>query len=153
MPPAARGWPRTCCLVLLRVRRKPRRCQSFCLHTVPVAQLASAGVMHPEALVLVCTTICSSHFSSVSGAIYWRKTVCRKKPVGFVPMHKALLLRDLHSLCSSSTCSELQGCLLAYKWDLMSCPDCSQISDFLLSFQTVKLLFGEFWALLTHRSC
>lgn len=36
---------------------------------MPVAQLASVGVRHPEALVLVCTTICSSHFSSVSGAI------------------------------------------------------------------------------------
>lgn len=88
------GRLRTCCLVLLRAGRKPKRCQGFCLCTVPAAHPASVGVMHPEVLLLVCGTIFSSHFSGVLGAIYWWKTTCGKKPMDFARTRKALPPRD-----------------------------------------------------------
>lgn len=124
VPPAPRGWPCACCPLLLRACRRPKRCQAFCTHPVPPVQLNLIGVMHSEVLVLVCSSICSSHFSSVSGVIDWWKTVCRKKLMDFGHTHKELPPRHLclSSLCSSSTCSEPQGWLLVYKWDSMSCP-------------------------------
>lgn len=124
VPPASRSWLCTCCLVLLRVCRKPKRCPGFCRHPVPAVRPASVSAMHPEVPVLGCSTTCSSHFSSVSGAIYWWKNIPRKKPMDFARMHKALPLRcvSVRSLCSSSTSSKPQGWFLACKEDLTSCP-------------------------------
>lgn len=145
VPPLSRGWPCTCCLVLLRACREPKRCQFLPTHHA--SRTVSIRVMHPEVLVLVGSTMCSSPFSTVSGAIYWWKNICRKELVDFVPMYKVLPRRIcvMHRVFSLSTCSKPQGCLLAYKLDLMSCLDCTQI-PFPASrcLNSISVSFGHF---------